>query len=733
MHAHPTLAVSSLSGRWSRVSLTAKILAGILCGIAAGLFFGESAQALEPLGNLYIRLTQMTVLPYLMIALIAGLGKMQATDAIQLAKRASFVLLIFSAISICLVMLMTLAFPSLVTASFFSSGLSESRQELSILEIMVPSNPFNAMANNAVPGVVLFSIVLGAALIGVPDKTRLLAQLEIAEKMISRVTHFILSLTPIGIFAITAQAAGTLSLDTVSKLGVYLISFAGAALLLTFVVLPLLVTAVLPFRYKEIVTLTSDCLLTAFASANVFIILPILVDRAQELIKRHNLSNEQTRSTLDILIPLAFIFPNAGRLLPLLFIPYCAWLTGHSLGYSNYAELSFIGFFALFAKAQVALPFLLNFLSIPADNFQLYLPTTIITGRLDSMVSAMLLFTFSLTGAAAMAGQLKLEPYRLLLRLMSILGAILLTIAALRLFLGYALDQPYSKDQIIKNMHLPRTQVQATFQNSTYIPEASVEDGVTGIINRGVLRVGFSSEQLPLIFLNKQGDLVGLDVELASLMAETLGVKRVEFIQAHTTTELLSYLNEKRVDILMSIPYSQPWIKKVNLSQPYFDGVIGIAMLDSFHNEFNKPDGRSTRGTLTLGLTAAEQHLESLIRRSMPGVSLQFETVSSQRNYFEGKYPNLDGLVTFAASASAWSLLYPRYGLALLPKGPYSVPSGIATRLDDPTLRSFIDTWLIATKGAGDIKHATEYWVQGKGTEIVTKRWSVMHNILGWN
>lgn len=731
MLSYRSLSWSSLKSWWFESSLTSQIFVSILLGVATGLFFGESAEPLQTVADLYIRLTQMTVLPYLMIALIAGLGKMQAVHARQLAKRASVVLLSFSAISLCVIMLMPLAFPELINSSFFSSAVYLPQQELSLLEIMVPSNPFNAMANNAVPAVVLFSIILGAALIGVPDKRRLVAQLQVAEKMISRVTHFVLALTPIGIFAITAVAAGTLSLDTLSKLSVYLLAFALAALLLTFVVLPLLVTAVLPFSYREVVTLASDCLLTAFASANVFIILPILVDRAQNLLKRHGLSDENTRSTLDILIPLAFIFPNAGRLLPLLFIPYCAWLTGHPLAQSNYAELSFVGFFALFAKSQVALPFLLNLLSIPIDNFQLYIPTTIVTGRFDSMTSAMLLLAFSLTGAMAMTDKLKYQTHRLVLRLLGIFVVVLFAVGGLRLFLSVAMDQPYSKDEIVKNMHLLRTKVEVTVQKD--LPEQSPleDEGTEGIQKRGVLRVGFTREQLPLIFVNAHNALVGLDVELASMMAESLSVKRVEFVEVPDVKSLLEYLNDRRVDILMNVPYSSLWMSKVYLSRPYFDGLIGLAMPDKFQYTFEKLNSRNTQGFLKLGLTASDRHLIPLVQRSMPKVKTEFFEIDSQRDYFENKYPDLDALVTFAASASAWSLLYPRFSMVLLPNEPLSVPSGIATRRDDITLSAFIDTWLISAQASGDIKHATNYWVQGQGTEPIEKRWSILNNVLG--
>ena len=65
-----------------------RILAGLLAGVAVGLFFGEDAAVLQPLADLYIRGMQMTVLPYLVLTLVGGLGQLDPATARRLAPRA---------------------------------------------------------------------------------------------------------------------------------------------------------------------------------------------------------------------------------------------------------------------------------------------------------------------------------------------------------------------------------------------------------------------------------------------------------------------------------------------------------------------------------------------------------------------------------------------------------------------------------------------------------------------
>ena len=86
---------------------------------------------------------------------------------------------------------MPLAYPALVSASFFSDALIEPAQPFALGELYVPSNPFYAMANAIVPGLVLFSSAVGVALIGVPDKAPLLASLRALERAVVRVTQLV--------------------------------------------------------------------------------------------------------------------------------------------------------------------------------------------------------------------------------------------------------------------------------------------------------------------------------------------------------------------------------------------------------------------------------------------------------------------------------------------------------------------------------------------------------------
>ena len=196
-----------------RRTLSTKIGIGLAAGVALGLLVGERASVLKVVADGYIKLLQMTVLPFVTVSIIGGVGALNGAQARALAKQVGIVLALLWALALTLVFLFPLMFPPHESASFFSTTLIQEREPFDFLNLYIPTNPFNSLANNIVPAVVLFSLIVGAALMTIPDKARLLDVLAVISSAVSKATHFVVALTPYGIFAIAAVVAGTLSLD----------------------------------------------------------------------------------------------------------------------------------------------------------------------------------------------------------------------------------------------------------------------------------------------------------------------------------------------------------------------------------------------------------------------------------------------------------------------------------------------------------------------------------------
>jgi Na+/H+-dicarboxylate symporter len=231
------------------LSMAQQVLIALLIGVATGVFFGESTTGLKSIGDVYIGLLQMMVLPYIIISLIGGIGKLTLDQAKQLAKYAVIVLLLMWAVIGTVLVLLPLALPDLTSASFYSSSLVEPAKDIKLINIFIPKNFFASLSNNHIPAVVVFCIALGIALITSKEKQEVFKLFDVLADAVMRVIKFVVKLTPIGVFAMTASAAGTMDFADLGRLQGYFILYTVAVLILGFGILPGLIASLTPFKY----------------------------------------------------------------------------------------------------------------------------------------------------------------------------------------------------------------------------------------------------------------------------------------------------------------------------------------------------------------------------------------------------------------------------------------------------------------------------------------------------
>ena len=243
--------------------------------------------------------------------------------------------------------------------------------------------------------------------------------------------------------------------------------------------------------------------------------------------------------------------------------------------------LAAVGIPSYFAKAQVALPFLLDLFRLPHDLFQLYIPTTIITGKFDSMVTAMNLFVFALLGACGAGGFLVVTRRRLVASFLLMVGATVLTVAGARVALGAFVDTTYRGDDQLKRMHASRehaagARAQGASAADTAPPGAgSVMERAR---RRGTLRIGYDPGNVPFSFFNSDGQLVGFDVELAQHLAESNRLE-AEFVPV-SWPDLPEMLARGVIDVMPGMWVRPYWFSLLHLTNPYFTGIVGLVVRD---------------------------------------------------------------------------------------------------------------------------------------------------------
>ena len=321
-----------------RIALPTQVLLALVLGAATGLFFGEIVAPLKVVGDSFIRLLQITVIPYIVVALITGIGRLDFEQVKALAVKGGGILLTLWAIGITLVLILPLSFPDWPSRSLFQKSSIETAAAPDFLQLYIPSNPFFSLANAIVPAVVVFSIMIGLAVTGAKNKEVLLEPLLLLGECLKKITGFVGKLSPIGVFALIANTAGTMSLGDLARLQVYVVMMVSMLLVLGLWLLPGLVACVTPLRHREILLRLRTPLITAFATGSSLIVLPMLAEICKKLITDSRWmpavaeEEEESMSSVDVLIPTFFSFPTVGNLMSLGFVLFAGWYIGSSSG-----------------------------------------------------------------------------------------------------------------------------------------------------------------------------------------------------------------------------------------------------------------------------------------------------------------------------------------------------------------------------------------------------------------
>ena len=712
-----------------RANLTTVMITALLGGLFLGLFFGEMIGWVSWIGDAAIRLMQMTILPYIVVSLIGGIGRLSVDHAKLLFTRAFVTLLLMWAASVAVILLVPLSFPSTNNSSFFSASFVQAQESVNFLDIYIPVNPFKSMAEGAIPAAVLFSISIGVALIKLKTKKSLLESLESLSQAMSRVTNAIVKILPIGVFAMTANAAGSLTLDEFSSLQVFLISYTVLCLLLAFWVLPYLIACFTPFSTQEVLRISRDILITAFATGNVLILLPVISERVKTLYRKHRMLEDSTKQLIDVIMPVGFSFPNAGKLTVLMFVLFAGWFEGKNIAFVDYPLFAISGVMSLFGSVFMAVPYMLENFKLSSDLFELFLISTVAVNRLNSLAAAMHLLALTLLAVSFIQNQTIWSLKRAVKFIVFGLFVSAAILFAFRFLNSLLISSENRIGQQLSNMRIPDKvpeHVYASIPNN-YKNEDFTTTDVNIIKQRETLRIGYNPNNVPFSFFNKDGQLVGLDISMAHKLAKDLDVD-IEFIP-FSGNEVSEPLNKGYFDIAMSgIEINIADIQKIHFTKPLMQLNLGLLTLDHRMKEFSSMETIKMHQGFVLAALGNDSLVEQ-IRKSRDNIKVV--KITNYDQFFADEMP-YDALLISAEAGYAWSILYPSYGVVLPTGASRQFPTGYAVAKNNEELIDFVDDWLDIQKTNGYLDKQYAFWIEGKGAKEKEKRWSILKDVLGF-
>lgn len=233
-------------------------------------------------------------------------------------------------------------------------------------------------------------------------------------------------------------------------------------------------------------------------------------------------------------------------------------------------------------------------------------------------------------------------------------------------------------------------------------------DTLQRVVDFKVLKVGMSGNQPPMTMVNREGGLMGFDVDLARVMAEAMKVK-LEII-AMPFGELMTALESDKVDMVMSgLAITPERTEQVSFVGPYMLSGKSILTKDSTlatiasARDFNRKELKLA--ALTKSTSA------SFVDAVAPDAQL-VEVASYDEGVamvIEGK---VDAMIADMPVCVLSVLRYPEAGLTTLERPLTVEPIGIAVSKDDAQFFNLVDNFLEAYEKTGVLGKLRKKWFE---------------------
>lgn len=288
------------------------VLSALVLGVAAGVLFGPDVGWVTPdqaaaitgwlalPGYVFLGLLKMIVVPLVLVAVICGI--VAAGDVATVRTTGLKVVLYFvctTAIAVTIgVALANLIEPGLyVPASYVDAAMAENApyQQAAYglglagndlpqqLAGLIPTNPFSALAAGRMLQVVIFAVIVGAALVSMPKKQAepLHKVLESAQALFMVIVRWVLRLTPIAVFGLMAKVVSTMGLVAVTAMLAYVGTvLAGLlAMLLVYLFILFFTAGIPPLHFLK---LAKEAQILAFSTSSSSATMPVTLRVAEE-------------------------------------------------------------------------------------------------------------------------------------------------------------------------------------------------------------------------------------------------------------------------------------------------------------------------------------------------------------------------------------------------------------------------------------------------------------------
>ena len=271
-----------------------QVLGAMLLGALTGLIFGEdAADAVGWIGDLFMRLLRMVIVPLVIASIVSGIASVGGGRAIgRLFGKTLGYYALTSFLAAATGLVAVNLFRPGAGASLGDAAAAGDMPELDIpvsgvdlLLDIVPANVLSSAAAGDMLPIIFFSIVLGAAIAALPadgPRRTLIGFFDAFFQAMVALTSGIVTLLPIGVFALITRMVGTTGFESIAPLTRYFLTVGTGLTFHLFVTLPVVLVVLARISPAIHFRNMRNPLLIAFSTNSSAATLPVTMRTVQD-------------------------------------------------------------------------------------------------------------------------------------------------------------------------------------------------------------------------------------------------------------------------------------------------------------------------------------------------------------------------------------------------------------------------------------------------------------------
>lgn len=273
--------------RWFAVPLWQRVVGGMLLGLLVGLASPDASAAIAVIGELFVRLIRMLVVPIVFISIASGVTAL--ADPRKLGAVGARTIGLFAATTACAVsigMAVGLFIEPGVGAALGSAAphaLGEAKSLHDQLVGIVPVNIVQALVDGDMLAIIFFSMLFGFGVILAGEAGKpTAALLQSVGQVLFHLVRIVMEFTPFGVLALIAKAVSDNGVAVFTNVGWLAVAVATGVVLQILLVHVPLIALVARRSVARFYRTILDALVVAFSTASSAATLPVALRIAHE-------------------------------------------------------------------------------------------------------------------------------------------------------------------------------------------------------------------------------------------------------------------------------------------------------------------------------------------------------------------------------------------------------------------------------------------------------------------